>query len=140
MSLLIFYLFALVSCQPARDIPPNDMALLSFFVIVLFNFQVRSLVLPNIEQFALRSVREDVEETPQREQSCSSKIAIIGSGITGAITAFKLYEGFRRQVLPNQQPCITVFERNPIVGGRITETYIYDDPNRQVDTVSFSDL
>lgn len=101
------------------------MALL-LFAAVLFVLQVHSFVLPDIEQFALRFVEEDAKEALQQSQdrTCSRNIAIVGSGITGAITAFKLHEGFRRQFLPDQQPCITVFERNPIVGGCVTEAYV----------------
>lgn len=111
------------------------MDVLAFVAVILFALHVQTLVLPDFEQIALRLFEGDADEAPQEDRSCSNSIAIIGSGISGAIAAFKLYEGYRRKALPNQQPCITVFERNPIVGGRITEAFMYNDPSRPVDTV-----
>lgn len=60
------------------------------------------------------------------------RIAIIGSGITGASAAFTLAENGRLQV--GGPPQITVFERNDTFGGRITTTQIYGDPRKTIDT------
>ena len=63
--------------------------------------------------------------TPQR-------IAIIGSGITGAAAAFELAENGRLR--REGKPLITIFERNLIIGGRITTTQVYNDPRMTIDT------
>ncbi|KAK5119490.1 hypothetical protein LTR85_007590 [Meristemomyces frigidus] len=60
------------------------------------------------------------------------RIAIIGSGITGAAAAYNIYEQSRTKRTP--QPAITVFERNPIIGGRFTQAYAFNDPRYPVDT------
>lgn len=104
-------------------------------VVALFTLHSQALVLPDFEQLAIRLAEDETYEPHQSDETCSSKIAIVGSGITGAIAAFRLYEGFRAQELPDRQPCITVFERNPVVGGRITEAYVYDDAQYPIDTV-----
>ena len=112
------------------------MFVLTFVVVALLSLFVQSLLLPDVEQVAFRFSQEDAEASTQLDSSCSSRIAVVGSGITGAIAAFKLYEGYRQRARPEEQPCITVFERNPIVGGRLTRTFIYNDPARPIDTAS----
>ncbi|KAJ9640888.1 hypothetical protein H2199_005556 [Coniosporium tulheliwenetii] len=68
------------------------------------------------------------------------RIAIIGSGITGATAAFTIAEAGRLD--PDGPPSITLFERNPIIGGRITTTQVYGDPRFTIDTcaATFSTL
>ena len=51
----------------------------------------------------------------------AQRIAIIGSGITGASAAFTLAEN-ARQNSKAIVPLITIFEQNHIIGGRITTT------------------
>ena len=109
--------------------------LLAFSLVV----HVRAAFLPKPAQFFLSSddnagstAKESPE--PQNEKDLPKKIAIIGSGITGAVTAFTLSEGYRSKVPPDQRPAITVFERNSIVGGRITQSYAFNDPRFPVDT------
>ena len=62
----------------------------------------------------------------------TTKVAIIGSGITGAAAAFRLFEGFRLKF--DQNVVLTIFERNPIIGGRITQAFAFNDPSQPVDT------
>ncbi|KAK3696519.1 hypothetical protein LTR37_017937 [Vermiconidia calcicola] len=100
---------------------------------------VRSLVLPSPEQFAFfqdDDPKEDVGTVfmSGKNSKLPQKIAIIGSGITGATAAYNLREGFRTRLPADQQPSITVFERNLIVGGRITQAFAYGDPRYPVDT------
>ena len=115
------------------------MAALSLILTLLFAVHVRSIVIPTPEQFAL--IEDDNLQDSLTTASGNieppdypQKIAIIGSGITGAIAAFNLREGFRTRAPPDQQPFITVFERNAVVGGRITQAYAYDSPLYPVDT------
>ena len=70
----------------------------------------------------------------------AKRIAIIGTGITGSVAAFTLAEAGRLQ--PGGRPQITVFERNPIIGGRITTTQVFGDPRLTIDTcaATFSQL
>lgn len=113
----------------------DKMTVLKLIAVALFALNARAAVLPDLEQFALTASEDERYESNGVNGKCSNKIAIVGSGISGAIAAFRLYEGFRRQELPDRQPCITVFERNPVVGGRITEAYVYDDAEYPIDTV-----
>ena len=106
------------------------MALLAISISVLLAVRATALALPDI----LQSVLESADAATTRDGKCSKNIAIVGSGITGAVAAYTIAEGYRSLGLPDQQPCITVLERNPIVGGRITEAYIKDDPKRPIDT------
>ena len=61
------------------------------------------------------------------------RVAIIGSGITGASAAFALAEN-ARQNSKAIIPLITIFEQDPVIGGRITTTQIYDEPELTIDT------
>ena len=106
------------------------MALLAILAGVILAVRVTVFVLPEVLQSALQST----DTTTTRDEKCSRNIAVVGSGITGAVAAYTIAEGYRSLGLPDQQPCITVLERNPIVGGRITEAYIIDDPKRPIDT------
>lgn len=99
---------------------------------LVFSAIVRGLVIPDVEQFPL--LDDKFADAVKSNAKNYSKIAIIGSGITGAATAFKLAESYRRRAPPNEQPVITVFERNEIVGGRITQAYAYNDSRYPVDT------
>ena len=69
----------------------------------------------------------------ERPPRVAQRIAIIGSGITGASAAFTLAEN-ARQNSKAIVPLITIFEQNPIIGGRITTTQIYDEPELTIDT------
>lgn len=90
---------------------------------------VLAFVLPSNVQVPL----SDQDDTfPAEDSSTPQRIAIIGSGITGSVAAYNLYESFRLK--PGPQPEITVFERNAIFGGRITQAYALDNPNWPVDT------
>ncbi len=104
--------------------------------VALSAILAKAFVLPDVEQLTLTEGLSEklVGEDIQTEETCSKKVAIIGSGITGAVAAFRLYVNYRRQASPDQRPCITVFERNSIVGGCITQAYIYDDPRMPIDT------
>lgn len=73
-------------------------------------------------------VSHGVLDPPSDEEPM--RIAIIGSGITGATAAYNIYEEFRLKRSP--QPEITVYERNPIIGGRFTQAYAFDDPQYPV--------
>ena len=75
------------------------------------------------------SESDQVEGPPHVAQ----RIAIIGSGITGASAAFTLAEN-ARQNSRAIVPLITIFEQNPIIGGRITTTQVYDEPELTIDT------
>ena len=108
------------------------------FALCLAGF-VCSLVIPEPEQLAVfedAAPRKDRDAVPMPETEINypRRIAVIGSGITGAIAANRLYEGLRAQVPAGQQPSITVFERGPVVGGRIRQAYAYDDYQYPVDT------
>lgn len=61
------------------------------------------------------------------------KIAIIGSGIVGASAAFTLAENTREN---SRAPpiSITIFEKNAIIGGRITSTKVFDQEELTIDT------
>ncbi len=63
----------------------------------------------------------------------TQRIAIIGSGITGASAAFTLAEN-ARQNSKAIVPLITIFEQNPVIGGRLTTTQVYDEPELTIDT------
>ena len=109
-------------------------------VVSLLSATVRAFVLPDREQISLfrENDRIDVSTSPQNK-TFPQKIAIIGSGITGSAAAFKLAEGFRRRrAPPEQQPTITVFERNEVPGGRITQAYAYNDSRYPIDTCAVS--
>lgn len=111
------------------------MAALALVLGLFFAVHVRSLVVPGPEQIAVFEnviSREEVAVAYEEDRKYPEKIAIIGSGITGAVTAFNLREGFRTRT--REQPSITVFERNPVVGGRITQAYAFDDKAYPVDT------
>lgn len=79
---------------------------------------------------------QDAEEAltvgRQAEQHSPQRIAIIGSGITGAATAYNIYEKARLE--PRALPEITVFERKSIIGGRFTQAFALDSPRFPVDT------
>lgn len=111
-----------------------------FSLLVLwFSVFATSFVLPSAEQIAWLDV-ESPSLTPtdakadSGTQDIPKKIAVIGSGISGATAALRLHEGFRTQAPLGQQPLITVFEKRPSVGGRFTLTYAYNDPRYPVDT------
>lgn len=100
---------------------------------------VHPFVLPEAEQFSLiphpkPGNNEEAIAKLQTEPQTPQRIAVIGSGITGAITANRLFEGSRRRRPEGPPPSITVFERNAVVGGRITQAYAYDDYRFPVDT------
>lgn len=100
---------------------------------LLLSVAVNGLIIPDAEQISFLQDQPGVDETASNGRNYS-KIAIIGSGITGASAAFKLAESFRRRVAPpGQQPLITVFEKNEIVGGRITQAYAYNDSRFPID-------
>ena len=65
----------------------------AFVAIALFLLRVQTAVIPDFEQFPLRYLAEDAEEVPPYGEGCYGNIAIIGSGITGAVAAFNLQEG-----------------------------------------------
>ncbi len=90
---------------------------------------VSSFVLPSGEQIALLGFSKERDNIHQQPKAADvqrpPKVAIIGSGITGASAAFQLCEGGRVKGAPERQPQITVFKRSPRVGGRITQTCVY---------------
>ena len=115
------------------------MAALTCFAALLFAVCTQGFVLPEHEQFAFlgnEKVGANNEDfaTPEAQQQIPKKIAIIGSGITGAVAALRLYEGFRLRTPADEIPVITVLERNPIIGGRITQAYAYNNPLLPVDS------
>lgn len=61
---------------------------------------------------------------------------MVGPGITGATAAFNVYEEHcaRRRSTSDPLPDMTIFERNPTIGGRITQAYAYGDAQRPIDT------
>lgn len=89
-----------------------------------------ALVLPSLPQLPLWLDAGDNE--PKPDPNSPKSIAIIGSGITGSTAAFNVFELFR--LTPNEQPTITIFERNPIIGGRLTSAQVYNDPRLTIDT------
>ncbi|KAK5174274.1 uncharacterized protein LTR77_001354 [Saxophila tyrrhenica] len=114
------------------------MATYTSLLLLLVAQQVRAFVVPSLEQLAILA---DIEPSTREQEpilgqtgNTPKKIAIIGSGITGASAASRLYEGFRFSAPADQQPSITVFERNPIIGGRITQAYAYDSMIYPIDT------
>lgn len=135
----MFFLFhlAILLCKWAVPCVSN-MAIYTLISLLLLVHQTYALVISSPEQLALWPTAEQVsqkkDDIPFRENSFPKKIAIIGSGITGASAASRLYEGFRVLAPADQQPTITVFERNPIIGGRITQAYVYDSMRLPVDT------
>jgi hypothetical protein len=106
-----------------------------FFVwtSLLFSVFVNGLMIPDPEQISTLQSGHRIDESASNGKNYS-KIAIIGSGITGASAAFRLAETYRRRLAPpGQQPIITVFEKNEIVGGRITQAYAYNDSRYPID-------
>ena len=118
----------------------------SFFIwtSLLFSAAVNGLMIPGPEQISFLDSGDYFDESTSNGKNYS-KIAIIGSGITGASAAFRLAETFRQRAAPpGKQPTITVFEKNPITGGRITQAYAYNDSRFPIDicaaTFSINDL
>lgn len=116
------------------------MVSLLIVVALLLSVIARAFVLPDPDQISIFRENDRVDGlTSPQNKTYPRKIAIIGSGITGSATAFKLAEGFRRRrAPPEQQPTITVFERNEVAGGRITQAYAYNDSRYPIDTCAVS--
>lgn len=93
-----------------------------------------SLILPAPEQLALNPEGGEWQSSVTPERKIPKNIAIVGSGITGTAAASRLYEGFRASNPLEEQPTIIVFECNPVVGGRITQAYVFNDPLNPIDT------
>ena len=109
--------------------------MLSSFIwtALLFSAAVNCLMIPDSEQISFLQDKKLADDIASNGKNYS-KIAIIGSGITGASAAFRLAETYRRRLAPpDQQPLITVFEKNEIVGGRITQAYAYNDSRYPID-------
>lgn len=105
-------------------VKPLILAIVSFLALVVVT---RSF--PNINfQAPGRLIDAPSPESPPRSRC----VAIIGSGITGSIAAYTLFESGR--LFPEGPPSITIFERNPIIGGRITTADVYNDPRQRIDT------
>ena len=125
------------------------MPTLALVIALIYMLQIHALVLPDPGQFVLATSKNrfrdsNALEEPRTQSNLPKKIAIIGSGITGSVAAFSLREKFRLRARPDEQLEITIFERNPIVGGRITQAFAFNDSTQPVDTCaatfSFRDL
>ena len=116
--------------------------MVSLLIVVALFLSVitRAFVLPDPDQISIFRENDGIDRLkPPQNKTYPRKIAIIGSGITGSAAAFKLAEGFRRRrAPPEQQPSITVFERNEVAGGRITQAYAYNDSRYPIDTCAVS--
>lgn len=115
---------ALSATNSILRVKPLILAIVTFLALVAVTH-----ILPNLNiQTPGRLI-----DTPSLESSSRSRrVAIIGSGITGSVAAYTLFESSR--LFPDGPPSITIFERNPIVGGRITTADVYDDPRQRIDT------
>ena len=66
-----------------------------------------------------------------RDPDYRPKVAIIGGGIAGAAAAFTLEELSLDIRAP---PLITMFEQEPIIGGRVASAAAHDEPYQRVET------
>ncbi|KAI7158155.1 hypothetical protein KC349_g5069 [Hortaea werneckii] len=57
-------------------------------------------------------------------------VAIIGAGAAGSSSAYHLAQFAQQADLPIN---ITIFDRNPYIGGRSTTVHVYDDPTEPVE-------
>ncbi|KAK4928371.1 hypothetical protein LTR66_016229, partial [Elasticomyces elasticus] len=62
------------------------------------------------------------------------QIAVIGSGITGAAAAYTIAENARANSSYEYPPEITIFEQNPIIGGRLTTARVFNQSELTIDT------
>lgn len=117
---------------------------ISLTLFAAFILQLRlSLSLPQALQQYIESKSEHgdypcaaasaSDQTREYNTIASERIAIIGSGITGSVAAYTLTEN-ARQNSQVSQPLITIFEQNPVVGGRVTTTQVFGQPELTIDT------
>lgn len=66
------------------------MALLAILASVILALQATAFVLPE----TLQSVLQSIDTTTTRDEKCSKNIAVVGSGITGAVAAYTIAEGY----------------------------------------------
>ena len=135
-----FSLYSIAATTSFRLSDPPSFAMGSFqwLSLLLHVSLCFSVVLPEVSRKHLSLLSQladsNLEALSGKSTASASpqRIAIIGSGITGASAAFDLAENGRLRV--EGKPLITIFERNLIIGGRITTTQVYNDPRMTIDT------